>query len=149
MESSEMRRIPPIKAVMTPFPNSIEVGRTLAEARKMMAAHDIRHLPVMEHGDLVGVITDRDVRLATEAAGGRESQSGVQIREICLRETYVVDLAEPLDRVLLHMARHHIDSALVVKDKRLAGIFTMTDACRSFGELLRTLFPAGGDDRVA
>ena len=132
---------------MTPFPNSIEVGRTLTDARKMMADHDIRHLPVMEHGDLVGVITDRDLRLTTDSGGA--SRSGAQIQDFCLRETYVVDLDEPLDRVLLHMARHHIDSALVVKEKKLAGIFTMTDACRSFGELLRTLFPAGGDDRVA
>jgi CBS domain-containing protein len=71
------------------------------------------------------------------------------VRDICVRETYIVELAEPLDRVLLHMARHHIGSALVVKDRRLAGIFTITDACRAFGELLRTLFPSGGDDQVA
>lgn len=143
-----MRRIPPIKSVMTPFPNSIEAERTLAEARKMMTDHEIRHLPVMDGGELVGVITDRDVRLATEAVGQPE-QAATRIREIVLGETYVVDLTEPLDRVLLHMARNHIDSALVVKDRRLAGIFTMSDACRAFGELLRTLFPAGGDDRVA
>jgi CBS domain-containing protein len=144
-----MRRIPPIKAVMTPFPNSIEVDRTLAEAQKMMTDHDIRHLPVVERGDLIGVITARDVRLAAEVPSDRKSPIGPRIQDICVRETYVVDLAEPLDRVLLHMARHHIDSALVVKEKKLAGIFTMTDACRSFGELLQTLFPAGGDDQVA
>jgi hypothetical protein len=44
------------------------------------------------------------------------------------------------------MAEHCLDSALVVKDGRLAGIFTVSDACRQFGRLLRSLFPPGGDD---
>ncbi len=60
---------------------------------------------------------------------------------------YVVELSEPLDIVVLHMARQRIDSALVVKNERLVGIFTMTDACRFLGGLLRSLFPRGqGDD---
>ena len=41
-----------------------------------------------------------------------------------------------------------VDVAVVVKDGRLAGIFTMTDAFRGFAEFLRTQFPssAGGDE---
>jgi hypothetical protein len=34
----------------------------------------------------------------------------------------------------------------VVKEDKLAGIFTMSDACRHFAKLLRSLFPPGGDD---
>ena len=64
-------------------------------------------------------------------------------------ETYVVDLSTPLDAVLLHMAREHIELALVVKEERLAGIFTLTDACKQFAECLRALYPPGGGDEAA
>ena len=48
-----------------------------------------------------------------------------------------VALAEPLDDVLAHMSTHHIGSALVTTDGHLAGIFTVTDACRAFCRFLR------------
>jgi len=54
-----------------------------------------------------------------------------------------------LDHVLMEMADRHIGSVLVVREKRLAGIFTVTDACRRFGEFLRATFPPGDDNRAA
>jgi acetoin utilization protein AcuB len=132
-----MRSIPPIKAVMTPFPYWVETTDTLERAKVLMLEHDIRHLPVMEDGKLVSVLSERDMRSAPAAR---------LVRDACLREVYVVGLTEPLDRVLMHMAERHIGSALVVKEGKLAGIFTTTDACRTFGQLLRSLFPKGGDD---
>jgi hypothetical protein len=39
------------------------------------------------------------------------------------------------------MAEYHIGSALILKQGKLVGIFTATDACRCFGEYLRALFP--------
>ena len=41
-----MKHMPQVIAMMTPFPHSIDVEATLAEARGMMDSHDIRHLPV-------------------------------------------------------------------------------------------------------
>jgi acetoin utilization protein AcuB len=143
-----MQGIPPIKAVMTPFPYWIDKGEPIAAARKMMAGHSIRHLPVMEAGRLVGVITDRDINLILDPGLG-DPPEGKTVGDICVSRVYVVDLMEPLDRVLLHMAKHHIGSALVMKDGRLVGIFTVTDACRWFGEMLQSLFPPADDQEPA
>ena len=60
-----------------------------------------------------------------------------------------MELSEPLDVVLRRMVQANVESALVVKEGRLVGIFTRTDACRCFGELLRSLFPRGHDDDAA
>ena len=141
-----MKAIPPIKAVMTPFPYWIEIDAPVASAREMMTRQAIRHLPVMDRGRLVSVLTEEDVACPPEQTLERP---GRLVRDVCEMEAYVVGLSEPLDRVLLHMAQNHVGSALVVKDGKLAGIFTVTDACRSFGKLLRSLFPAGGDDEAA
>lgn len=142
-----MKQIPPIKAVMTAFPHSVESDQPIAKARDMMAEHGIRHLPVVKDGKLVSVVTDRDIRMALRQASETADDGDTAVRDIPARDAYIVELTEPLDVVVLHMARHRIDAALVVKSDRLVGIFTMTDACDFLGGLLRALFPRDhGDD---
>jgi len=136
-----MQGIPPIKAVMTPFPYSIESGEPISMASDMMQQHAIRHLPVMEAGKLVGMLSDRDVRLVQDPKQ-KAPPDDRTVGDICTRDIYVVQLTDPLDRVLTEMAKRNIGSAVVVKQGRLAGIFTVTDACRLYGELLQSLFPA-------
>ena len=131
-----MREIPPIRAVMTPFPYSVQASDLLGRAREMMAEHDIRHLPVMDGPRLVSVVSERDLR-----------RKGDRIQDVCSDEAYIVECSELLDVVLMQMAERHIGSVLVVKEGRLAGIFTVTDACRHYGQFLRTLFPrTDGED---
>lgn len=142
-----MRDIPPIKSVMTPFPYSIAGERSPREARAMMAEHEIQHLPVVDDGTIIGVLRERDLDLALDER--IDGADRLRAREVCRGETYVVEMTTPLDRVLARMAERHHDSALVVKEGRLVGIFTATDACQRFSELLRTLFPHGRGDDVA
>ena len=133
-------------SVMTPFPYSIAIEESVRTARDMMERHAIRHLPVKDQGTLVGVISDRDVSLAMGTGVHLSPAQALQVREVYLPQAYVVDVGERLDYVLLHMAQQHIGSALIVKEGRLAGIFTMTDACRLLGQLLRDRFPVSTDD---
>lgn len=139
-----MKRIPTIKSVMTPFPYSIGIDQPLAAAVEMMKEHGFRHLPVVEGEQLIGVLSERLVREASERA--RQTDSAPSVRDAPILEAYVVDLDARLDNVVLAMADRHLGSALVVKDGRLAGIFTSTDACRCLGEYLQSEFPVGGDE---
>jgi acetoin utilization protein AcuB len=143
----EVDRIPSTRSVMTPFPHWVEVDDSLLRARELMVRHDIRHLPVKRGDALVGVLSDRDLKRALDPALGYPPKEELFVRDVYMPEAYVVDVGEPLDRVLEHMATHHIGSALVTLNGRLAGIFTATDACRVFCEHLRALFPprTGGD----
>lgn len=129
--------IPSIKSVMTPFPYSVAPSATTREAEAMMRDHGIHHLPVKEHDELVGVVAASDLRRARGAA--------TRVAEVMRTDPYVVGLASPLDDVLLHMADHHVECVLVTKGDRLAGIFTVVDACRAFGRELRERRPGGGD----
>jgi acetoin utilization protein AcuB len=142
-----MKNMPLIKSVMTPFPYSIESDQTLNEATAMMAEHKVRHLPVMEHGSLVGVIADSHIELHRNSATSSPGPEAERVGDVCDMRAYVVELTTPLDSVLQHMSEKHIGCTLVVKGGRLAGIFTTTDACRHYGALLRTLCrPGGGND---
>lgn len=62
----------PFASVMTPGPHSIEESATVFDAALLMARHAIRHLPVTRGGELVGVISERDL-FAAQRAGMREA----------------------------------------------------------------------------
>lgn len=144
-----MKRIPLIKSVMTTFPYYIDINARIQTAITMMADHDIRHLPVKSGDELVGIVTDRDIKQASDPALGLPSNAKLRVKDVSVRETYIVDFEERLDNVLLKMAEKHIGCAIVVRENRLAGIFTTVDACRVFGEHLRALFSTGSGNDAA
>lgn len=122
---------------MAPFASSIDVDAPIEEARKFMQQHNIRHLPVTEGGELVGLLSDRDIKLYLGPDMDYPKVSETKVRDVYHQDPYVVDLNEPLDIVLLTRAKKHIGSALVTREGKLTGVFTVTDACRSFAEYLR------------
>ena len=68
--SSEFVRI---RAFMTPAPEVIESDLTLDQARARMFSLDARHLPVVERGALVGILSQRDIALI-EAVGDEHGE---------------------------------------------------------------------------
>jgi len=149
MNAPRPQKIPTIKWAMTPFPWHIDIDEGLEEAKRTLSVNAIHHLPVTEAGELVGMLHARDVHLMESAAVEPDQRKALTVRDLCVRNVHVVETSERLDRVLLEMARRQLDSVLVVKNEKLAGIFTATDACRGFGDFLVAMFPEGEDDDVA
>ena len=142
-----MIRMPTIKTLMTPFPYSISSEAPVNEAIAFMREKQIRHLPVTDNGDLIGVISDRDIKLVLGPDFAYPDPDKLVAREAMVRDAYVVDMDERADTVLEHMAEHHIGSAVVTRHGKLAGMFTASDACKAFAEHLREqLRRAGGND---
>ena len=142
-----MKRIPAIKDVMTAFPYSVDAEKPLEDARTMMLEHDVHHLPVTQDGKLFGVITLSDIRLKSDP-GHSGIAKGALVKDYTFADPYHVDLKEPLDNVLIHLSNYHIGSVVVMRGDRLAGMFTLRDACRVYGEYLREYCrpPLGGND---
>lgn len=136
-----MAHIPSMGSIMTPFPRAVQVDDTVLAAGALMVEHEIRHLPVKDGNSLLGVLTDRDLKRALDPSLGLPPKEELFVRDVFVPDAYVVDVSEPLDRVLDHLSSHHIGSALVTRHGRLAGTFTLTDAARLFCEHLRALFP--------
>jgi acetoin utilization protein AcuB len=135
-EHETMKAIPLVKKHMTPIPHSIGADQTLATARDFMKAHGIRHLPVLSSGKLVGILTDRDIKMAMGFQGVNPVVTRVE--EIALEDPYVVGPETKLDEVAAGMAEKKIGSALIVDHGHLVGIFTAQDALKALSELLRT-----------
>jgi len=146
-----MKKIPTIKSVMTAFPYWVEITESLEVTKNRMLEHDISHLPVKEKGELVGVVSVHDIEKVDHILGedGKADLSQITVNEVCVLKPYMVDLNEPLDNVLVHMANFHIGSVIVLKNNRLAGVFTKHDACRHFAELLRYQFRVDAGNDIA
>ena len=144
-----MDHIPSIGSVMTPFPCVVQINDSVLVARSLMVEHEVRHLPVKDGSTLVGVLTDRDLKRALDPSLGLPPKAELFVRDVFVPDAYIVDVGERLDSVLDSLSSQHIGSALVTKNGRLVGIFTLTDAARLFSRHLHALFPCPSGDEVA
>ncbi len=136
-----MRSMPHIVAVMSAFPHVIEEDQSVSVAKRLMYSENIRHLPITCDGKLVGILTDRDIKLALAVMGGIDQGDKMKVSEICSYDVYAVEFDTRLDKVLLEMLDRRIGSALVTKQGKLVGVFTTTDACRELEKLLHLQYP--------
>ena len=131
-----MKRNPQVIAFMTPFPYSIDVDAPLEDGHKLMRTHHFRHLPVTSGGAIVGVLTDRDLKLLLGPDFGSPDERELKVRDAYVERACIVPASTPVATVARTMAENHIGSAIVTKNDKLVGIFTVTDACRALAEVL-------------
>ena len=131
-----MKRNPQVIAFMTPFPHSIDVDAPLADAHKLMRRRRFRHLPVISGGEIVGVLTDRDIKLVLGPDFGSPDERELTVRDAYVERACIVPASTPVAKVARVMAQNRIGSAIVTKHGKLVGIFTVTDACRALAEII-------------
>lgn len=131
-----MKAIPSVDKYMTTSPHTIGADLSLARAEKMMGELRVRHLPVLDGARLVGVLSDRDIKLV-ESFKDVDPEK-VSVREAFTEEPYTVSPKAPLSDVCAEMAAHKYSSVLVVDNHKLVGIFTWVDALNAMRELMET-----------
>lgn len=140
-------RAPSVGAVMTPFPYFVGADDSVERAERLMREHAIRHLPVQEDGEVVGIISERDLLRLANPSFPALDKAAVAVRTVVLGDPYVVGIDRPLGEVVAEMAVRQIGSAIVVRHGKLAGILSVTDVCRVLAEVLEELFPpSDGND---
>ncbi len=121
-QAAEVRKVKKFEAGMVVNPVTIHPDETLADALALMANFKISGIPVVEHGGkLVGILTNRDVRFASDP---RQPVSELMTHKnlITVREGVGKDEAKRL----LH--QHRIEKLLVVDDAyRCTGLITVKD----------------------
>lgn len=132
-----MRHMPTLTEVMTPFPYLVDELTTIDDAIKIMAEQHFNHLPVVVKHEVVGLLSTSDIKLA-QMPGHRATEfTELTVGDICRRRIYLVDLHVRLDQVLDEIVLETWDAAIVLREGRLAGIFTSHDACRAFSQWLQ------------
>lgn len=119
-----------LERYMTRHPHSIRFDEKLKVASELMERLHVRHLPVLNAGQLVGVLSDRDLKLVSRSA------DGARVEDACVDEPFAVDVDTSLWIVADTMAKKRIGSAIVLEGGKVVGIFTVTDACRALADML-------------
>ncbi len=123
-----------VRDLMTRSPHTIGVTLSLADAAKLMKKHKIRHLPVLEGGALVGVISDRDVQMISSIS--ELDPSCILVEDAMTQVPWTVAPATPVREVARLMAEKKLGSAVVLERDKVVGVFTTTDGMRCLAELL-------------
>lgn len=102
----------------------------------MMSEHHFRHLPVVSAGAIVGILSDRDIKLMLGPDPGSAREQDLIVRDAQVEQPCLVAASTPVAEVARLMAEKHIGCTIVTKHGKLVGIFTVTDACRALAEVL-------------
>lgn len=128
------KAIPTVQKYMTTSPHTVGREQTLSFAHGLMREFHIRHLPVLDGGKLLGILSERDITLVESLAGVDPSK--VTVEDAMTPEPYSISPDAALDEVVGDMATHKYGSAVVMQNNKVVGIFTTVDALRCFAELL-------------
>jgi CBS domain-containing protein len=132
-----------VRHAMTDSPQTIAPDMNAADAAAMMKAEDVGVLPVVKDGELVGLITDRD--LAIRVIAERRDPMEVRVGEVATKTTITVTPDTKLAQARELMEQNKIRRLPVVKGEELVGILSLGDVAwadsstREVGEALRAV----------
>lgn len=122
---------------MTPDPITINSQTTLSEAHALIDKHRIRRLPVVDEGELKGVVTWGDVREARPSDATSLSIFEIHhmlartpVSKIMTADVKTIAPDDPIGKAAHLMYRHRIASLPVIQEGKLVGIITASDIFR-------------------
>src|SRR5919202_2083767 len=132
---------------MTPDPVTIAPGATAGEALALMRQRRIRHLPVVDGGRLVGMLSDRDLRSALPSAvvlGELEDDPAASrsVVEIMTADPLTIPPSQPVEEAARLLTERRVGAVPVVEGARLLGILSADDLLRAFVESSGVLLPS-------
>ncbi len=132
-----------VSDIMTPNPAIAHLDTKLGEVIGLMKEHACRQLPVVDRRQVVGIITDRDIRLAMNSPLILHERSDDQAllntatAESCMTaEPVTVDADAPATEAAEIMRKYKFGGLPVLRDGRLVGIVTVSDILNSYIKLL-------------
>jgi acetoin utilization protein AcuB len=130
-----------VRDCMTVDPAAVGPGDSLQKVIELLRRRDIRSVPVIEEGKLVGIVTDRDIRQVSPAYPLFRDEAEIRRYTENLKVT-VAMVADPMtispDALLVQAARvletYRISALPVVDGQTLVGMISVTDLLRVFVE---------------
>jgi acetoin utilization protein AcuB len=128
-----------VRDVLTPNVISVSPKTTLPEAVRLMRERGIRHLPVVEDGKLVGIVSDRDLKraMASPATSLEVHEltyllNRLAVGEIMTRTVITIGAMFPVEEAARLMVMEKVSALPVTDADRLIGIVTETDVLELF-----------------
>lgn len=100
----------------------------MSSAHERMRAHGVRHLPVLDGGRLVGILSQRDLYFVESLRDTDPSK--VPVAEAMTSDVYEVSPEKTVGEVAAKMVERKFGCAVVTHGQHVVGIFTTSDALR-------------------
>ncbi len=122
---------------------TLDAHGMLDVADDLMRLKRIRHLPVLDHGDLVGLVTQRDLFLAGVSSvlnfrrqSEKEWLGRIRVREVMTTDLITVTPEADIEDAVELMVQHKIGCLPVVTAGKLVGLLSETDCLRYLRRIL-------------
>ena len=126
-----------VREIMSKDIEVVDRNDNLRTVEERMAAKQLRHLPVLEQGEVVGIVTQRDLFKATmsSAMGYGEKAQQAYLQSVCVKEIMVYPVVTVSSDISVAaaaemMINKGIGCLPVVDDHQLIGVVTKTDLLR-------------------
>ena len=140
-----------VREIMTTEVVSVQESDMLLDAAMIFARSSLRHLPVLRDKEVVGIITERDLkRYAPGLLSGVTSEQYQQVMEttsisrVMARDIHTLSPDQPVVEAVDSLYSHRVGCLPVVENGELAGIVTTTDMLGLMARLLKENNLAGG-----
>jgi len=117
-----------IRNAMTANVHTVRPADTIADAARLMAGFDIGAVPVLDGGELVGIVTDRDIAVRGVAAG---LDMDLPVARVMTANVATCSEIACIDDVLAHMVTRGVRRLPILSaEGRLVGIVSLSDLAR-------------------
>ena len=117
-----------VREIMTEDVKTVNVGTTVQEAIEMMGEFNIGVLPVCDHDQLAGILTDRDV--VVRCFLERKSPTDTKVEDVMTAEAITIRPDYTVEAAAQRLGYHGFRRLPVVEDGRLVGMLTADDIAR-------------------
>lgn len=138
-----------VEEIMLAHPMTATVDTRLPELVQVLRRHGFRHVPILDGGTLVGIVSDRDLKQsmtsAALASAGREPEQlfdELTASDIMARRLTTIGPTASVEDAARLMATRKISALPVTDGARLLGIVTETDVLQLFVRALGVLEPS-------
>jgi acetoin utilization protein AcuB len=135
--------VPKVRDYMTPKPVTLGVDHSLLDAALMLRQSNLRHIPILEEGRLVGLLSDRDVARAAPSLLSplvQEEYNRVfeetPLAKVMTRNPFSITPDAPLAEAVGLLSTKRLGCLPVLEEGKLVGIITVSDMLRALQDLI-------------
>jgi CBS domain-containing protein len=114
-----------VRDIMTRNPLTVESGDTVVAAARTMRDANIGDVVILDHGQVRGILTDRDIVVRALAEG--RDPAGTTAGEICSRDVTTLSPSDPIANAVAIMRDQAVRRLPVVENGRAVGIVSLGD----------------------
>ncbi|MDP6357999.1 MAG: CBS domain-containing protein [Planctomycetota bacterium] len=128
MPATDRKKILNVRSVMRNHVATVDINDSVQSVSRSMQQQGIHHMPVLEEGEIAGMVTHHDLEVITKSAGElADAADMIIVKAVMARPPITISPDTPLSEAIWVMVEHLVHSLPVMERGKLIGIITHTD----------------------